>query len=123
MINFCDVAAEAKGEINPNCETNYTRIFDYLDLCRISHKFVRQYFNPKEYEDKNGEMSYLGENRIIVDFIRDVTPRNNYNVMTNFVTYYSNRFIDLSAFDFIDSSRLEHNFFASKFDGYTQMTY
>ena len=67
-------------------------------------------------------MSYLGENRIIVDFIPDVTPSNSYNVIKNFVTYYSNRFIDLSAFDFIDSSHLEHNFFASKLDGYTQMT-
>ena len=64
-------------------------------------------------------MSYLGQNRIIVDFLKNVTPRNNYNVIYNNVTYYSNRFIDLSAFDFISSSYFEHNFFASKFDGYT----
>ena len=67
-------------------------------------------------------MSYLGENRITVDFIPNITPKNNYNVMQNAVTFYSNTIIDLSAFDVFDSSSLEHSFYASKFDGYTQMT-
>ena len=67
-------------------------------------------------------MSYLGENRITVDFIPNITPKNNYNVMQNAVTFYSNTIIDLSAFNLIDQSYLEHNFYASKFDGYTQMT-
>ena len=67
VINFCDVAAEAKGVIDPNCEANHTLVYDYIDKCRVSHKFVKNYFNPKEYS-KNGKMSYLGENRIEVDF-------------------------------------------------------
>ena len=90
-----------------------------MELCLVGLQFV----NKRTYNEKNNKtMSYLGENKILVDFLRNITPRNNYNVIHNNFTYYSNRFIDLSAFDFIDSSHLEHNFFASKLDGYTQMT-
>jgi hypothetical protein len=56
VINFCDVAAEAKGVVDPNCETNHTLIYEYIDKCRISHKFVRNYFNPVEFT-KNKKMS------------------------------------------------------------------
>ena len=41
VINFCDIAAEAKGVIDPNCETNRTLIYDYIDKCRVAQKFVR----------------------------------------------------------------------------------
>ena len=67
VINFCDVAAEAKGVVDPNCETNHTLIYEYIDKCRISHKFIRNYFIPYDYL-RNGNMSYLGEIRLEVDF-------------------------------------------------------
>ena len=121
VINFCDVAAEAKGVVDPNCETNHTLIYEYIDKCRISHKFVRNYFNPVEFTN-NKKMSYLGENRLEIDFYKGVTPSNNFNIIENLATFYSNRIIDLSFFNFWDSSHLEHSFYASKFDGFTVFT-
>ena len=72
VINFCDVAAEAKGVVDPNCETNHTLIYEYIDKCRVSHKFIRNYFIPYEYL-RNGNMSYLGEIRLEIDFQPAVT--------------------------------------------------
>ncbi len=65
-------------------------------------------------------MSYLSENRVLVDFQSGVTPTQTYNVIKNDVTFYSNTIIDLSAFNFIDKTYLKHNFYDTKSDSYTE---
>ena len=112
VVNFCDVAAAAKGADNSTCETDRTLIQDYIDKCRISHKFIRNYFNPKDFSITQ-TMSYIAEYKLTADFQRNVTPKNIYDVIQNLVTFYSNKFIDLSVFDFINTQKLEHNFYTT----------
>ena len=71
-------------------------------------------------------MSYLGENRIEIDFAPNITSSNNYNILENQITFYNNDVMDLSAFTGIfgkkHETNLQHNFYASKFDGFTFYT-
>lgn len=50
-------------------------------------------------------MSYLGENRIEVDFWPNITSNNNYNVVANLVTFYNSKVIDFSDFSFLVSNK------------------
>lgn len=31
VLNYCDVSAERKGIVDPNCETNHTVVMEYLN--------------------------------------------------------------------------------------------
>ena len=95
-------------------------MFSYLEALTVTHKFVRQYFSPKEFSETK-TMTYLGENILTSGFQKNVTSVNNYNVIQNLASFYSNKFIDLSTFDFIKSQNREQNYYASKFDSHTQL--
>jgi hypothetical protein len=45
-VNFCWVSAERKGIVDPDCVTDNNTLYAYIDATRVSHKFVRQFFNP-----------------------------------------------------------------------------
>lgn len=62
VLNYC---IYAEGTVKTNCKSESEAEL-YIEKLRVSHKFVRQYFNPKEFK-KNSEMSYVAENRNIVD--------------------------------------------------------
>ena len=61
MINKCDVAAAATDADASTCVINPNANDAYVQNLRISHKFVRQYFNPKSFEKNNNKMQYLAE--------------------------------------------------------------
>jgi hypothetical protein len=46
-VNFCWVSAKRKGVTDPNCVTDTSILYSYIDSVRVAHKFVRQYFNPE----------------------------------------------------------------------------
>ena len=75
MVNFCFVSAERKGIIDPDCVTNKTQIFSYLNNTRVSSKYVRQFFNPETILE-TGFMEYIGEQRMESDFVENLTPTN-----------------------------------------------
>ena len=101
VVNFCDVVAARKGVVDPDCVPNdSTEMWDYINYARISTKYVRQYFNP-EYFMEYRTMEYIAENRQEIDFSKDVTPTNYYNIQRNTAKFYENKYFDFSSFFFI----------------------
>ena len=74
-------------------------------------------------------MKYLAENKVNVDLIMssdlmpDFTPQNKYTIMQNNITFYSNRFLDLSPFKFLENAGKKQEFYESKFNAYSLLTY
>jgi hypothetical protein len=80
VLNYCKNAGSSEGINKPICEQDDETLDNYASLLRISHKFVRQYFNPKTYTKKN-PMSYVGDNRMTADIMPGATPINKYNII------------------------------------------
>ncbi len=73
------MSALRKNISDPNCVTDNTTLYDYIDATRVSHKFVRQFFNPSTILE-GGSMEYIGEQRMESDFSAIITPSNNFLV-------------------------------------------
>jgi hypothetical protein len=81
-VNYCWVSAIRKGIVDPNCVTNNSTLDIYIKGTRVSHKFVRQFFNPTTILENQG-MEYIGEQRMESDFNQIITPSNNFLVTWN----------------------------------------
>lgn len=120
MVNFCDVVATRKGIVDPDCVPNSSsEMWNYINMARISTKYVRQYFNPQFFM-ANGTMEYIAEMRQEIDFDLDVTPTNYYSIQKNMVSFYDNKWFDFSAFFFIPTTTLEY--YSTSFNAYTVYT-
>lgn len=100
VTNFCYVSALRKGVVDPNCVTDQTELYNYIDSTRVSHKFVRQFFNPNTALN-SGVMDYIGEQRMESDFSQVITPTNYFLSQANTVSFYDNKVFDFSSFSFI----------------------
>jgi hypothetical protein len=96
VVNFCWVSAARKGIVDPNCVTGDS-LYAYIDKTRVSHKFVRQFFNPITAL-ANQTMEYVGEQRMESDFARNITPTNFFLARSNQVNFYDNKIFDFSSF-------------------------
>jgi hypothetical protein len=65
-------------------------------------------------------MAYIAEFRQEVDFRKDVTPTNYFNLEQNTVKFYSNKVIDFSSFSFIPTDTL--TFYTTVFNSYSVYT-
>jgi NAD(P)H-flavin reductase len=106
------VSAERKGIVDPDCVTNMTDLYAYINGARVSHKFVRQFFNPQTIMDSN-EMEFIGEQRMESDFGPVITPTNYFLSQANEVSFYQNKYFDFSSFSFIPVEL--YDFFVSQF--------
>lgn len=116
MINFCYVSAARKGIVDPDCVTDPTTLYAYINAARVSHKFVRQFFNPNTILE-TGLMEYIGENRMESDFVPIITPTNYFAAATNQVNFYDNKFFDFSSFSFIPV--VHYDFYSTTFQSFT----
>ena len=65
-------------------------------------------------------MAYIAEFRQEVDFRKDVTSTNYFNLEQNTVKFYSNKVIDFSSFSFIPTDTL--TFYTTVFNSYSVYT-
>ena len=119
VVNFCFVSAERQDQPDPNCITDQQQLYDYIDKTRVSHKFVRQYFNPVHWLAER-DMEYIAEFRMENDFEPVATPTNYYIVETNQGSFYDNKIFDWSSFSFIPVTPF--SFWSAAFQGLTFYT-
>lgn len=114
-MNFCWVSAARKGVVDPNCVTDNSTLYAYVDATRVSHKFVRQFFNPATILE-TGLMEYIGEQRMESDFAPTITPSNNFLVAYNSITFYNNKGFDFSSFGSFSFLQIpSYDFYATEF--------
>ena len=80
--------------------TDNAELYNYIDSTRVSHKFVRQFFNPHTWLDAH-EMQYTADHRTQSDFQPVTSPNNNYLVESNEMQFYDSKIFDFSSFSFI----------------------
>lgn len=119
VINFCWVSAQRKGITDPGCVTDQAFLNSYINGARVSHKFVRQFFNP-ENAMLNGTMEYIGENRMESDFDPVITPTNYFLSAMHEVDFYDNKAFDFSSFSFIPI--VHYDFYETTFQSFTIYT-
>ena len=100
VVNYCSVSAQRQGINDPNCVSNTTEAFDYIESTRVYHKFVRRYFNPIYYL-ANKTMEFIADSRVEADFTPTNTQTNFYTLTENAVIFFDNKYFDYSSFTFI----------------------
>ena len=119
VVNLCTVVADRKGIYDPNCVSNRSEVFDYIDKARVYHKFVRQYFNPRHFMEER-ELDYVADNRAQSDFVKGITPTNFYIVEKNQGSFYDNKWFDWSTFTFMKADYIAY--YVGRFSSYTMYT-
>jgi hypothetical protein len=78
VVNLCHVSAKRKGITDHGCEKDDEKVtFPYIQNTSVIHKFVSQFFNANTIMT-GGDMEYIGSMRTSNDFIKDISPANNY---------------------------------------------
>ena len=87
----------------------------YITQVQLNTKFITEYFNGPYYA-KNHKFEYLVKYRIETDIQPNMTYFKKYSVVQNQVSFFKEKFIDLSSFSLFNFAE-ELEYYIVSFDG------
>jgi hypothetical protein len=116
VVNYCSVSASRQGVSDPNCVSNTTEAFDYIEQTKVFHKFVRRFFNPLYYI-ANSTMEFIADSRVEASFTPVYSQTNFYSVTENAIVFFDNKYFDYSSFSFIPAPKM--SFFVANWESFS----